>query len=115
MLLPPCSTQDMATPQDQFPLETCLSLVPADSNDSRSPAPSPAHHPTKRPRPHHLMLSQPSGNEMELMSDMSVSQEAVSQGISQSRSQGEPSSCCRETEATAGAFASASSLLEAVI
>ena len=102
MLLPPCSTQDMATPQDQFPLETCLSLVPADSNDSRSPAPSPAHHPTKRPRPHHLMLSQPSGNEMELMSDMSVSQEAVSQGISQSRSQGEPSSCCRETEATAG-------------
>jgi hypothetical protein len=83
----------MATPQEQFPLEQSLSVLMGDSDASRSPAPSPNRHPTKR---HRLLHAEDSDMVAGGMSDLSASQD----GISQSRSQGDPSSC-RE-DATTG-------------
>ncbi len=68
----------MATPVEQFPIESAMMMT---DEDSRSPAPSPMRHPAKR----HRRPASAAGSEAE--SDCQESQES---GLSQSRgSQGD--------------------------
>ncbi|GAX73479.1 hypothetical protein CEUSTIGMA_g931.t1 [Chlamydomonas eustigma] len=77
-------TQDMATPVEQFPVEAISNMITDGS--SRSPAPSPMHHPTKRHRP--------------VIPTEAESDCASQDGVSQSCSQGDFISC--RDEVTAG-------------